>query len=88
MPVVIPDETLERAGLTEREVAVEIACHLYDVGKLALWPAAKIAGMSRSEFEAELMGREIPVYRPTLEDLAHDVATIRRLRARRDDRRE
>ena len=50
MPVVISDETLRQAGLTEREAVVEIACRLFDAGKLALWPAAKLAGMSRVEF--------------------------------------
>ena len=79
MPVVIPDETLEAAGLTEREAVVEIACHLFDTGKLALWPAAKLAGMSRGEFEAELMSRRIPVYRPTEQDLADDLAALKRL---------
>jgi hypothetical protein len=33
MPVVIPDETLKEAGLTEREMVVEIACRLIDAGK-------------------------------------------------------
>jgi predicted HTH domain antitoxin len=73
MPVVIPDETLREAGLIEREaVVVEIASRLYDAGKLALWPAAKLAEMSRVEFEQELVDRKIPVYRPTLQDLADD----------------
>ena len=35
MPVVISDETLKQAGLTEREAVVEIACRLFDAGKLA-----------------------------------------------------
>jgi predicted HTH domain antitoxin len=79
MPVVIPDETLREAGLTEREAVVEIACRLFDAGKLALWPAAKLAGMSRAEFEAELGLRKIAVYRPTSEDLADDLAALDRL---------
>jgi predicted HTH domain antitoxin len=80
MPVLISDETLKRAGMTEREAVIEIACRWYDVGKLSLWPAAQMAGMSRSEFEVELTSRKIPVYRPTLEDLAEDLATLDRLR--------
>lgn len=79
MPVVIPDETLEAAGLTEREAAIEIACHLFDTGKLALWPAAKLAGLSRSAFEGELGRRGIAVYRPTAQDLADDLAALDRL---------
>ena len=79
MPVVIPDETLKAAGLTERDALVEIACLLYDAGKLALWPAAKLAGLTRSKFEEELMSRRIPVYRPTVQDLADDLSTLERL---------
>jgi predicted HTH domain antitoxin len=79
MPIVISDETLREAGLTEREAAVEIACHLFDTGKLALWPAARLAGLSRSDFEAALGLRKIAVYRPTVEDLADDLAALERL---------
>jgi predicted HTH domain antitoxin len=82
MPVVISDETLKQAGMTEQEAIVEIACRLYDIGKLQLWPAAKMAGMSRGDFEQELMNRKIYVYRPTVQDFADDVATLERLRNR------
>ncbi len=80
MPVLIPDETLRAAGLTEREALIEIACRLFDAGKLHLWPAAKLAGLSRAEMEGELMSRKIAIYRPTMEDLAEDLATLNRLR--------
>jgi predicted HTH domain antitoxin len=79
MPVVISDEVLEKAGLTEQEARVELACRLFDIGKLALWPAARLAGMSRVEFEGALASREISICRPTLEDLEKDVATLKRL---------
>ena len=79
MPLMIPDEVLREAGLSEREALIEFACRLYDIGKLALWPAAKLAGLSRGEFEEQLMLRKIPVYRPTPEDLANDLATLDRL---------
>ena len=45
MPVVISDETLRDAGLTEQDALVEIACRLFGAGKLSLfglrrsWPA-------------------------------------------------
>ena len=79
MPVVISDETLKQAGLTEREALVEIACHLYDPGRLALWPAAKLAGLRRVDFEQELINRKIPVYRYTEQGLADDLAALDRL---------
>jgi predicted HTH domain antitoxin len=76
MPVTISDETLHEAGLSERELLVELACLLFDKERLHLWPAAKLARMSRVEFENELHARNIAIYRPTVEDLAHDMAAL------------
>ena len=76
MPVVISDETLRVAGLTEREALVEIACRLFGAGKLALWPAAKLAGVNRVGFEQALSERQIPIYRPDEDDLADDIAAL------------
>ena len=50
MPLTLSDELLKQAGMTADEARVEIACRLFDAGKLALWPAAQLAGMSRVEF--------------------------------------
>ncbi len=80
MPFTIPDEILKEAGVTEREARIELACRLFDVGRLDLWPAAQLAGMGRSEFEGELRQRKIPAYRPSLDDLASDVKTLDHLR--------
>jgi len=77
MPAIIPDETLKQAGLTEREALSEIACYLFDREKLYLWPAAQLAGMNRDEFLSELKARDIPAFRPTLEDLLHDIEVAR-----------
>jgi predicted HTH domain antitoxin len=67
---------LIEAGVAEREARIELACRLFDVGKLDLWPAAKLAGLGRAEFEGELRERNIPAYRPTLDELSRDVATL------------
>ncbi len=79
MTLTIPDEVLKDAGLTERDVMFELACRLFDAERLALWPAAKLAGLTRVELEHELWKRKIPVYRPTVEDLAEDLAGLDRL---------
>ena len=39
MPLTISDDLLAKAGLTERDARIEIACRLYDAGKLTM-PAA------------------------------------------------
>jgi len=77
MPVIIPDETLKQAGLSEDEARVETACRLYDADKLHLWPAAQLAGLSRDEFESALVSRGIPVHRIDEEYLKHELAMSR-----------
>ncbi len=57
MPVVISDEVLKQANLSEREALIEIACRLYDAGKLTFRQADLLAGLSRNEMEAELCRR-------------------------------
>jgi predicted HTH domain antitoxin len=79
MPLTISDEVLQKAGMTAEEARVEIACRLFDAGKLDLWPAAQMAQMTRSQFEEELHNRRIPIYRPTVEDLKADLETLKRL---------
>lgn len=79
MSVIIPDEALLEAGLDERDALVEFACRLFDAGKLALPSAARLATLHRSEFERELGLRGIAAYRPSLEDLADDIAALDRL---------
>jgi predicted HTH domain antitoxin len=79
VPVIISDETLVQTGMTEREAIIEIACRLFDAGKLHLWLAAKLAGLSRLEFEKQLSDRQIAINRPTVEDLAEEMAELDRL---------
>lgn len=79
MTLMIPDEILTRAGITEHEARVTLACGLFDSGRLPLWPAAQLAGLSRADFEAELARRDIPIYRPTLEDYEADLRAAKKM---------
>ena len=72
----IPDEQFKQSGLTEREALLELACRLFDAGRLSLPAAAIFAGVTRIEMEDALMDRDIPVYRPTPEDLALDLKNL------------
>ncbi len=76
----IPDDLLREAGLNETEAVVELACHLFEAGKLTLWPAARLAGLDRVAMEEALAKRSIPIYRPTLDDLAQDISTLERVK--------
>jgi predicted HTH domain antitoxin len=80
MPVVIPDEALREAGLSEREALVEFACRLFDAGKLPLPSAARLAGLSRVAIEQELRARRIPIHRPTPQDLKADLDALDQIR--------
>jgi predicted HTH domain antitoxin len=79
MPLTLSDEILQQAGMSVEEARVEIACRLFDAGKLLLWPAAQLAQTSRAEFEGELRRRGIPIYRPTVDDVNSDLETLKRL---------
>jgi predicted HTH domain antitoxin len=79
MPLVISDDILRAAKMTEGEARVEFACRLFEAGRLELWPAAELAGLSRLEMEAELKKREIAIYRPTAEELAKELASMEKL---------
>jgi predicted HTH domain antitoxin len=81
MSLTISDDILREAGLTERKLLIEMACHLFNRQLLALWPAARLAGLTRSEFEEELIQRRIPIYRSTVEDLVHDLEALERMGA-------
>ena len=74
----IPDDVLRHAGITEREALTELACRLFETGRLTLFFAARLAGMAQPEFEDLLLERKIPLYRYTSQDLANDLRTLRR----------
>lgn len=76
MPLTIADESLNDLRMDETEARAEIACRLFDAGKLTLWPAAKLAGLSRPEMEGELRKRNIAIYRPSLADFADDMLAV------------
>ncbi len=75
----IPEELLEETGLSEREMLVELACCLFDAGRLSFWSAAKLAGLDRIEFEEALMQRGIPIYRVDAKYWAQELAALEQL---------
>ena len=75
----MPEETLRVAGMDEQEAKVELACRLFDAGKLTIGYASRLAGLTEAEFEVQLQLREIPRYRYTEEMLQHDVEVLKKL---------
>ena len=79
MPLIISDETLQAAGMSEPEAKMEIACRWFDAGTLSFGRAAAFAGVGEIEFERQLQLRNIPRYRYTDEGLQADVAALKQL---------
>jgi predicted HTH domain antitoxin len=79
MPLVISDDVLRQAGMDEQAMLVEVACRLFDAGKLRFHVAMRMAGLDRIAFEDELRARNIAIYRPTVDDLRQDLETLRRM---------
>ena len=76
MTLVIPDDILNEAGLTQSDALLEFACRLFDAGRLTKPSAARLCGLDRPSFEAELHKRGLTVYRTTLEEYEQDRQSI------------
>ena len=76
MPMTIDDQLLEAAGFSEQAARIEVACRMYDAEKLSLLQAMKWSRLSRTEFEAALIDRGLPVYKVTLKDVEDDLAVL------------
>jgi len=81
MALIIPDEWLAEAGLNEIEIRIEIACRLFDSGRLSFAQSIRWSGLNRVDFEEALLARCLPVVRPNLNTLLEDAETLGRLRA-------
>uniref|UniRef100_A0A7C2NW29 UPF0175 family protein n=1 Tax=Schlesneria paludicola TaxID=360056 RepID=A0A7C2NW29_9PLAN len=77
MPLHITDEELKAAGLTAETARVELACRLFQAGKLTKVQARRLAGLGRLDFEDELIARKIPVYAVTEESWAEDLKAVK-----------
>jgi predicted HTH domain antitoxin len=77
MGVTFPDEVLKQTHLTNDELNVEMAVHLFEIEKLSFWQAAEMAGMSHWKFQQLLASRQIPLHYG-MEELEQDLDTLRK----------
>jgi predicted HTH domain antitoxin len=80
MTLTIPDDILKAAKLDERAMLIEVACHLFDKEILSLGQGARLAGMTRGEFEDELHDRHIAIYRYDVADFEQDLRALEKWR--------
>jgi predicted HTH domain antitoxin len=78
MSVVIPDDILQAAKMTEAELKREIAIMLYQQKKISIGKARRLAEMSLIEFQREIARRGICV-NYDVEDFQADLKTLQEL---------
>ena len=82
MPVIVSDEILAAAHLTEAEALKELALTLFAQERLTLGQAAIVAGVNQLEFQSWLAERKIPIHYG-IEDWRDDRETLRKRRESR-----
>ena len=75
MTITIPDTAIQKAGLTEASIKLEIALTFFRMDILTLAQAANIAGLHRMQFQEELARREIPIHYG-VNELEEDLKTL------------
>jgi predicted HTH domain antitoxin len=75
MSVVIPDEVLLTASMSEAELIQEIAVMLFQKEKLTLGQASSLVGMNQLAFQHLLASRQISVHYD-VEEFESDLKTI------------
>ncbi len=81
--VLIEDEILRYAKLTEQEIRTELAILLYAQKRLSFGQARKLAGMTYPEFEKLLFERKI-VSHYDIAEFEEDLKTMKHLHGLQD----
>jgi predicted HTH domain antitoxin len=75
MGLVISDEFLQTAHISEGDLKLEIALLLFQQEKITLGTASQFAGMNQLEFQRTLGSRKIPIHYG-VEDFRQDLRTL------------
>ena len=78
MGLIVPDDILQIARMTEDELKQEIAVLLFRKEKLTLGQASRLAGMSQLQFQHLLASQQITVHYD-VEEFEHDLKTLMEL---------
>lgn len=75
MGVQISEELLTNAKMTPEEFLVEVSVHLYDIGKLTLGQARKMANIDQLTFQKAMADRDVYM-KYDVEDFMLDLKNI------------
>lgn len=73
--LLIPDEFLQIANISEADLKLEIAIVLFQQEKITLGTASHFAGMNQLKFQRILGSRKIPVHYG-VEEFRQDLSTL------------
>ncbi len=83
IPLDISSEIMIALNETEKELKnyfqKGIAVMLFQEGKLSIGKAVELSGLSRYEFEKELMKKNIPISNPSIDDVFSDMQKLKDL---------
>ena len=75
MSLLITDEFLQTADISEAELQLEIAILLFQQEKITLGTASQFAGMNQLDFQRILGSRKIPIHYG-VEEFRQDLKTL------------
>lgn len=78
MSVIISDQLLEQANLSEQELRIEIALIFFQKKAFTLGKASEFAGIPQIRFQKILADRKIPLHY-AYEDLLEDLESLKAL---------
>ncbi len=78
MDLLIKEEVLKKAEISARELLIEIATHLYDMGRLTMGQARNLAELDQISFQRELANRDIYI-KYDIEDLETDLENLKKI---------
>ncbi len=83
MGIKISAEVLKNAKLSEQDFLIEIAVHLYNIGRLTMGQARKFANLDQISFQKEMSKRDVYI-KYGIEDLEDDLNTIQYINSKNE----
>lgn len=62
MALIISDDLLQQAQLSEQELLIDLACFLFEKKRLSMGKARQLVGLNLLDFQRELAKREIDLH--------------------------
>ncbi|GGA47865.1 MULTISPECIES: UPF0175 family protein [unclassified Okeania] len=78
MSVVIPDDVLRAARMSEAQLKLEIAIMLFQQDKISIGKARRLAGINLLEFQREIAERGICIHYD-VEEFEEDIKTLQEM---------